>query len=191
MTRQRIIEKAAPLFNQRGFSGCSMQDVMEATGLEKGGLYRHFKSKQELAIEALRYALSATNDAHFVDLSTFSSATEKMLYLVARFIEVPSPLPGGCPLLNTAIDADDSNPALRAVAQQGLSGWKLRLEKIVQDGIVSGEISAQIEPRRVANAFIATLEGSLVVSRLEGKRTAMRDAQKTLEIMIKSLRSGG
>ena len=37
MTRQRIIEEAAPIFNQRGYAGCSMQDVMEATGLEKGG----------------------------------------------------------------------------------------------------------------------------------------------------------
>ena len=45
MTRQRIIEESAPIFNQRGYAGCSMQDVMEATGLEKGGIYRHFESK--------------------------------------------------------------------------------------------------------------------------------------------------
>ena len=34
LTRQRIIEEAAPIFNQRGFAGCSMQDVLDATGLE-------------------------------------------------------------------------------------------------------------------------------------------------------------
>src|SRR3984885_6193510 len=54
-TRQWIIEQAAPLFNQRGFEGCSMQDVLEATGLEKGGVYRHFESKEELAAEVFRY----------------------------------------------------------------------------------------------------------------------------------------
>ena len=58
MTRQRIIEEAAPIFNQRGYAGCSMQDVMEATGLEKGGIYRHFESKEELAAEAFKYAIS-------------------------------------------------------------------------------------------------------------------------------------
>ena len=58
LTRERIIAQAAPLFNQRGFAGCSMQDVMEATGLEKGGLYRHFSSKEELAAEAFRYAVA-------------------------------------------------------------------------------------------------------------------------------------
>ena len=57
LTRQRIVELAAPIFNQRGFAGCSMQDVMDATGLEKGGLYRHFSSKEELAAEAFRFAV--------------------------------------------------------------------------------------------------------------------------------------
>ena len=49
LTRQRIIAQAAPLFNQRGYEGCSINDVMAATGLEKGGIYRHFESKEELA----------------------------------------------------------------------------------------------------------------------------------------------
>ncbi len=57
-TRQRIIAEAAPIFNQRGFDGCSMQDLMTATGLEKGGLYRHFSNKEELASEAFRFALA-------------------------------------------------------------------------------------------------------------------------------------
>jgi AcrR family transcriptional regulator len=57
-TRQRIIEKSAPIFNQKGFAGSSMQDVMEATGLEKGGLYRHFSGKEELAAEVFRYTVA-------------------------------------------------------------------------------------------------------------------------------------
>jgi AcrR family transcriptional regulator len=40
ITRRTIIAKAAPLFNRLGYAGCSMQDIMAATGLEKGGLYR-------------------------------------------------------------------------------------------------------------------------------------------------------
>jgi AcrR family transcriptional regulator len=55
-TRQTIVEKAAALLNQRGFSGFSMSALMEATGLEKGGIYRHFDSKEQLASEAFEYA---------------------------------------------------------------------------------------------------------------------------------------
>src|ERR1700683_4139331 len=51
-TRQEIIRKAAPIFNQKGYDGAALSDLMRATGLEKGGIYRHFGSKQELAGEA-------------------------------------------------------------------------------------------------------------------------------------------
>ena len=55
-TRERIIAKAAELFNQRGLEGTSMADLMKATGLEKGGIYRHFASKEAVAAEAFDYA---------------------------------------------------------------------------------------------------------------------------------------
>src|ERR1700740_3646198 len=56
VTRRRIVEQSAAVFNQRGYSGTSMSELMAATGLEKGGLYRHFASKQDLAAAAFDYA---------------------------------------------------------------------------------------------------------------------------------------
>jgi len=44
-TRKKIVQAAAPIFNQRGYEGSSVNDLMEATGLQKGGIYRHFASK--------------------------------------------------------------------------------------------------------------------------------------------------
>src|SRR5215469_8373534 len=52
-TRKEIIRKAAPIFNQKGYDGAALSDLMRATGLEKGGIYRHFESKQELAGDRL------------------------------------------------------------------------------------------------------------------------------------------
>ena len=57
-TRQRIVELAAPVFNQRGYVGASMRDLVDATGLEKGGIYNHFGSKEQLALEAYDHAMS-------------------------------------------------------------------------------------------------------------------------------------
>src|ERR1700710_2716621 len=94
-TRQRIIAEAAPIFNQRGFAGCSMQDIMEATGLEKGGLYRHFQSKEELAMEAFRYALGRSKRSRTDDLGHIDGALAKLRFVVQRFVETPSMTPGG------------------------------------------------------------------------------------------------
>jgi TetR/AcrR family transcriptional repressor of nem operon len=55
-TRQEIIRKAAPIFNRKGYSGAALSDLMRATGLDKGGIYRHFESKQELAVDAFAHA---------------------------------------------------------------------------------------------------------------------------------------
>lgn len=181
LTRQRIIAEAAPIFNQRGYAGSSMQDIMEATGLEKGGLYRHFSSKEELATESFRYALGNSVKLRTEHLAQFDNAVDKLRATVRRFVEKPSTTPGGCVLMNTAIDADDGNPALRALALQGIQDWKGRLAAIVEEGIHRKQIRTRTGPRQMANTIIATLEGALMISRLEGNRDALRDAQQTLE----------
>lgn len=184
LTRQRIIEEAAPIFNQKGFAGCSMQDVMEATGLEKGGLYRHFTGKEELAVEAFRYAIGLSVKTRTDNLEHIEGAVAKLRYFVKRFVETPSRLPGGCPLMNTAIDADDGNPALRGLAKEAIQQWRARLCVIVEAGIESNEIRRKTDSRRIANTMIATLEGALMISRIEGTKDALHDAQATLESVL-------
>lgn len=184
LTRQRIIALAAPLFNQHGFRGCSMQDVMEATGLEKGGLYRHFSSKEELAAEAFRYALRNAVKTRTEGLEAVGDPLDQLRYLIRRFIEEPSFMPGGCPLMNTAIDADDGNAVLRKLVLDAIEDWKTRLAAIVQEGIRRREIRRSIDPMRMANTIVATLEGALMISRLEGSRTPLNDAQQSLDVLL-------
>ena len=186
-TRQAIIEKAAPLLNQRGFAGCSMADIMEATGLEKGGLYRHFSSKEELAAEVFRYAMQTAFDARSIGDQPRLNAVAKLRLMVQRFVSVPSPLPGGCPLLNAAIDTDDGNPTLRTLVQDALAKWKARIRKIVQNGINDGQISPSVDAHSVANLIISTLEGALMIVRLEGNRRALQDAQTLLDLHLSTL----
>ncbi len=189
-TRQRIIEQAAPLFNQRGFEGCSMKDVLEATGLEKGGVYRHFASKEELAAEVFRYSWTRAANLRREGLDEVDGAVEKLRYLVRRFADTTGPIAGGCPLMNTAIEADDGNTLLRGLVHAGIKDWKKRLCAIVEDGIAAGEIGREVEPRWVANSIIAALEGALMISRMEGNRTAVRDAAATLESMLNGIAVG-
>lgn len=187
LTRQKIVANAAPLFNQRGFAGCSMQDVMEATGLEKGGLYRHFSTKEELAAEAFRYALRSSVKTRTDGLQSAGGPLAQLRFFVRRFVEEPSTMPGGCVLMNTAIDADDGNPLLRELARDGIADWKARLARIVEEGIRRREIRRSIDPRRIANTMIATLEGALMISRIEGSRMALRDSRESLEGLLNEI----
>jgi TetR/AcrR family transcriptional regulator, transcriptional repressor for nem operon len=187
-TRQRIIEQAAPLFNQGGMAGCSMQDILDATGLQKGGLYRHFSSKEELAAECLKYSLALVFQARSGNADHIPNAIDKLRYLLDRFVSTPSPLKGGCPLMNAAVDSDDGDPQLRRLSLEGLRTWKSRLLQILEEGIKRGEVVSGTDPVRVVNTVIATLEGSLLISRIERTSSAMEDARLHLHAVLDGLK---
>jgi TetR/AcrR family transcriptional regulator, transcriptional repressor for nem operon len=187
LTRQRVIASAATIFNQRGFEGASMLDVMEATGLEKGGLYRHFSSKEELAAEAFRYSLKQATKTRTDGLDHVQGVIPKLEFLIHRFGNTPSSLPGGCPLLNTAVDSDDGNPVLRKLARRAFASWKKRLSRLIAQGIKAGEIRRHTDPDQLANTIIASLEGALVLSRIEGSREPLKDVQSSLTRLIKTI----
>lgn len=184
-TRQRIIAQAAPLFNQRGYSGCSLNDIMEVTGLEKGGIYRHFENKEELAAEAFDFAWTTVFDRRTHELSSIADPLDRLKQHIARFGS-GTIIPGGCPLLNTAIDADDGNPVLRERVRNALQEWRAMLGKIVEEGIAKGIIRSDLEPADVANHLIASLEGGMVISRIEHNDTALRNVRSHLETYLET-----
>jgi TetR/AcrR family transcriptional regulator, transcriptional repressor for nem operon len=179
-TRERIIRQAAPLFNQRGYEGSSMQEIMAATSLEKGGIYRHFESKQELAVEAFDYAWAEALRARRHDLDHIENSVDRLIQFIANFVERRGSVPGGCPLLNTAMDSDNGNAVLRARARQALEGWQKFLSEIIASGMRRGEIQANINKAKLANVIISSLEGAIMISRLEQSVDALRDAQTHL-----------
>ncbi|HLY62356.1 MAG TPA: TetR family transcriptional regulator [Terriglobia bacterium] len=167
-TRLSIIRKSAPIFNQRGYDGTAMSDLMRATGLEKGGIYRHFESKQQLAAAAFDHSWRIAMDARFEGVQEIPNTVDRLIQIVRNFRERRAGLvPGGCPLLNTAIDSDDGNPKLRAKARRALRWWLNRLQSIAEEGRRRGEIRADVDSGELATLIVSTLEGSLMVSRLQ------------------------
>jgi TetR/AcrR family transcriptional regulator, transcriptional repressor for nem operon len=180
-TRREIVEKAAPLFNQKGFEGTSMSDLMRATGLEKGGTYRHFSSKEELASEAFDYAWQKAVERRLEGVDEAADAVERLKKMIDNFVDIRTGLvAGGCPLMNTAVEADDGNPALRARARGALSGWMSRLTKAAEDGIAKREIDARVDCKALGQLIISTLEGALLISRLENDRGSLDQVRRHL-----------
>ena len=185
-TRQEIIRKAAPLFNQRGYDGAALSDLMRATGLEKGGIYRHFDSKQQLAAEAFEYAWRETLDARIHDLDAIPNTVDKLKQLIANFVERRGTIPGGCPLLNTAIDADDGNSILRERARKALHGWQSYLISMITAGIKAREIRPRVNAKKLATLIISSLEGATMLHRLERSEEALRAVQAHLDSYLET-----
>src|SRR5271170_6216651 len=176
-TRQKIIEAAAPIFNQHGYEGSSLNDLMEATGLKKGGIYRHFSSKEELAAEAFDYTWEAAWNARLLHVDEKTNGIAKLKQLIANFVDYKSPVAGGCPILNTATDADDGNSVLRARAAKALRSWLARLQAMLEQARESGETRPGVDPKQVSTLIVASLEGALMMTRLQRNDDALRRVQ--------------
>src|SRR5712691_8712976 len=169
-TRQKIIRKAAPIFNQKGYDGAALSDLMRATGLEKGGIYRHFESTQELAGEAFDHAWKIAMDALFEGTQEIPNTVDRLKQIVRNFRDrIARVVPGGCPVLNTAVDSDDGNPQLRAKARQALSSWLDRLQAIAEEGKRRGEVGPDVDSAKLAMLVVSSLEGSVMIRPLQKK----------------------
>src|ERR1700760_3862124 len=191
-TRREIVEKAAPLFNQKGFEGTSMSDLMRVTGLQKGGIYRHFSSKEELASEAFDYAWQKAVERRLKGVDEAADAVERLSKMIDNFVDIRTGLvAGGCPLMNTAVEADDGNPVLRARGGGALSGWMARLTRATEDGIANGEIRKSVDAKALGQLIISTLEGARLISRLENDRAALDQVRRHLREYLETNVRGG
>jgi len=166
-TRQHIIQEAATLFNQRGYLGSSISDVMQCTGLQKGGIYRHFQSKEQLALAAFDYAQQQSTNRLVEAVAAETGVVQKLLAFISAFhaLTLHPPVPGGCPILNTIVDSDDGDPALRERVVSVISGWEQLIERIVAVGVAQGSVRRDIDPQAVATVLVATLEGGILLAR--------------------------
>src|ERR1700677_558006 len=190
-TRREILEKAAPLFNQKGFAGTSLADLMQATGLQKGGIYRHFSGKKELAAEAFDYAWEKAVHGRLDGVAEVADCVDRLKKTIENFVERRQGLvPGGCPLMNTAVEADDGNPVLRTRARKALQGWTERLSRITAEGIEKHQIDRGVAPRQLSQLIIGSLEGALLISRLQNDEEPLRAIRQHLdEYLEKSVRA--
>jgi TetR/AcrR family transcriptional regulator, transcriptional repressor for nem operon len=167
-TRQRILEQAADLFNVQGYSGASINDLVRATGLEKGGIYNHFGSKEQLALEAFDYNMSRVRDRFAAALEGRRLALDRLTAIMVLFEEMATDpyIAGGCPIVNTAVEADDMYPELKVRAQSAMDELLQLVIRVVNKGIERDELSPDLDTSTFANFFIAALEGGLILSRL-------------------------
>jgi TetR/AcrR family transcriptional repressor of nem operon len=188
-TRRRIVEKAAGVFNTKGYFGSSMGDLVREIGLEKGGIYNHFASKEELALEAFDYAAGTMQERFQAALEGKEGALERLFAIVdvlGGLAEDP-PVEGGCPVLNTAVESDDAHMELKDRAREAMSGWLRLIGSIVKEGVRNGELRPGKNPRETASVVVATLEGAVMLSRLYDDPTYMKRSVDHLKEHLRSL----
>jgi AcrR family transcriptional regulator len=172
-TREHILRQAAELFNRQGYAGASISDIMKATGLKKGGIYNHFTSKEQLWLESFDYAHQLVVDYFEKALQEQKDARLRLHAVIKCFLDYgTSPiLDGGCPLLNTAIESDDTNPVLRLRVRSAFDDLGALIHRIVEKGVERAQLQPTAHPAAVAAIFLSSVEGAIMLSQLFDDRS--------------------
>ncbi len=190
-TRQYIIERTAPIFNEKGYAGTSMNDLTDATGLTKGSIYGNFENKDEVALAVFDYNFGRVTAYLRERIMAQDNAVDRLLVyprVYSDFLKIPF-LKAGCPLLNTSVEADDTHPALREKTSQALTFWKKSLENQVKRGIERKEIRKDVNPTEVAVILMSLIEGAVMQAKVHGRATELRISMRYLENFILSLKA--
>ncbi len=191
-TRQYIIEKAAPIFNKKGISGTSLSDLTKATGLTKGSIYGNFNNKDDLAIAVFKYNVDNLTRFFIRGINNAKTYINKLLAYPAAYRKLYKTMLafGGCPILNTATEADDTHQMLCRLTAEAIEGWRKTIIELIENGKQAGEIRRDTDGGMVADIMISLFEGGGILSKVTGKDDFMMSSIYHVEYVIKSISNG-
>ena len=175
-SRERIVERAAELFAERGVAATSLDDVLAAAGAGKSQLYHYFRDRDELveAAVGLRCAqvLAGLTQA-LGAVASLATLEQALAGFVAGYERMGLP---GCPIGSLAAEVAERNEDARRQTAAAFDAW----EQLFADALARmrdrGELRADASPASLATALLASLEGGMVLSQARKDPASLRVA---------------
>ncbi len=187
-TRKFIIQKSAPVFNMKGYSGTSLSDLIDATGLTKGSIYGNFENKDEVAIAVYNYnaaSLGKKLDEAVFDKTSYKDKLAALTdYYKLNWKKIFER--GGCPILNASVEADDTIPFLRKHIQHSIKNWADKFSSVIEEGKKTGEFKKSINSTEYAYTFITLLEGGIMLAKIMNDQQFLFSAIDRIQLISKT-----
>lgn len=190
-TRQFIIETTSGIFNMKGYAGTSMSDITEATGLTKGSIYGNFENKEEVALAVFDYNHGKVSQAISEHINKAKTYHDKLMVYARVYDQYSHNIfpQGGCPLLNTSVEADDTNPLLKERAAKAILNWKKNIVSLIDAGISAGEFKSGLDHNQIGLSMIALIEGGIMIAKVTNSQASLDTILKTVEMLINQLKA--
>ncbi len=183
---EEVLDKAVAVFWAKGYEATSMQDLVEAMGIQRGSLYATFGSKQQLFLQSLeRYGKVVVKQ--FLDiLESKPSAIESIELFFAQLVEhllTAGPL-RSCLVTNSAIERGLRDEATKQQVLHLLNALEMGFYKTLERAQKNGEISTELDLNKLANFLTSNMQGLLVMGKVCSERSVLEGInQVTLSII--------
>ncbi len=184
--KHKIVHEALRQFSVKGCLNTSTTEIIEAVGTSKGGLYNHFKNKEELFFEALSQARKIWRERNLDGVSEIERPVEKIKKILVNYKERYLPdeknLPGGCIFVNLAVELSDQRPHLANAVSEGFRRLKKMFKRLIdQERDSGGMLLTNSEADRVVELIFSSLLGACVMYASDKSR---RNLNLTVNSMI-------
>lgn len=160
----QIIDAAASVFARRGIDGANMEEIAKAAGVSKGTIYHYFASKEEV-IEALVRRVFSLDRSAVIQLRIGSGTTRERLLGYADALAAVVQQDRVLFLVAAEIQGRAARiPRLKVLASGFYQEYLEVLKAVLAQGITDGQVNARIDVAAAALGYVATIEGSLILS---------------------------
>jgi AcrR family transcriptional regulator len=178
-SRERIVERAAELFAERGIAATTVDEVLAAAGAGKGQFYHYFRGRDELAAAAVGYRCAQVVAGLSQALGGVSSLAELEGALTAFAGGFEATGMPGCPIGTLSTEVAGRNEEARLQAAAGFDAWEQLLAGALERMRQRGELRAGAQPAMLATGLLASIEGGMVLSQARKDMASLRIALDT------------
>ena len=175
-SRERIVERAAELFAERGIAATTVDEVLAAAGAGKGQFYHYFRGRDELAAAAVGFRCAqvvAGLTQALGGVSSLAGLEEALEGFIAGFEQAGLP---GCPIGTLAAEVAGRNEDARLQAAAGFDAWERLLADALERMRQRGELRADAPALVLATGLLASIEGGMVLSQARKDMASLRVA---------------
>lgn len=184
-----ILETAAGLICERGYERTSIQDIAEACGLTKGGLYHHIEGKEDLLLEIMHYGMDLFEEEVLSSVITIADPLERLRECMRRNVVLVSEGAN-----KAVIIILHEHATLTGVAQDQINARKKNyvrfLERSFREAIRAGRIR-RIDPKVAAFSFLGQILWVYKWFKPTGSITPARLAEEMVTLFFDGLERGG
>jgi len=184
-TRKFIIEQSAVIINRKGMAGTSLNDIMQATKLAKGGIYGNFESKEEICMESFLYLTELMGGHLNSAVAKGKNAKDKFFNLIEAYNGNKN-IEGGCPILNFGVEADDTHPFMKENVKKAIRSSQKRIADIISQGISDKQLSPAVNPINFSVKVFAMIEGGILCKRVLASDEQMRIIIEAIKLEFES-----
>lgn len=174
-TRNRILDHAERIVLEKGFSGSSLDEIIDAAGITKGGFFYHFRGKADLARALMERYLEADR-AFFTALveraeELVDDPLQRVLVFLKLFAEAMAELPDvhpGCLVASYTYESQQLDPAVREMAAEGMRSWRDTFVERFEPVVARHPMASKVELAELGDMLTSVIEGGIIVSRTLG-----------------------